>query len=64
MKSRDWTEFPNSYLRERLILNIHWTHRFSEQRCSEHHENLGRARIDKNDVELATDGTNVILKSR
>jgi hypothetical protein len=40
------------------------THRFSEQLCSEHHENLGRARINKNDVELATDGTDAILKLR
>jgi hypothetical protein len=56
-KSSKWVELPNSYLRERCILNNHWTHRFSEQLCSEHHKNLGRARIDKNknDVELATD---------
>jgi hypothetical protein len=41
-------------------------HRLSEQRCFEHHENLGRARIDKNknDVELATDKIDAILKSR
>jgi hypothetical protein len=32
-------------------------HRFSEQRCFEHQENLERARIDKNDVELVTDET-------
>jgi hypothetical protein len=36
-------------------------HRFSEQLCSEHHENLGRARINKNDVELTTDETDAIL---
>jgi hypothetical protein len=37
-------------------------HRFSEQLCSEHHENLGRARIDKNknDVALATNETDAI----
>jgi hypothetical protein len=34
------------------------------QLCSEHHENLGRAWIDKNDVEHATDETDAILKSR
>jgi hypothetical protein len=36
-----------------MNLNNHRTHRFSEQLCSEHHENLGRAQIDKNknDVE-------------
>jgi hypothetical protein len=32
--------------------------------CSEHHENFGRARTYKNDVELATDEIDVILKSR
>jgi hypothetical protein len=35
-------------------------------RRSEHHKNFGRARIDKNknDVALATDGTDAILKSQ
>ena len=48
-----------------IIFNTHRTHRFSEQLCSEYHENLGRARIDenKNDVALVTDGTDAILKS-
>jgi hypothetical protein len=47
------------------FLNIHRVHRFSEQRCSEHHENLGQAWIDKrNDVALATNETYAILKSR
>jgi hypothetical protein len=47
-------------------MNIHRTHRFLEQLCSEYHENFGRARIDKNknDVALATDGTYAILKSQ
>jgi hypothetical protein len=63
MKSENWAEFPNSYARERCIFNNHRTHRFSEQLCSEHHGNLGRAPIEKNDVELATDVTNAILKS-
>jgi hypothetical protein len=39
-------------------------HRFLEQLCSKHHENLGRAQIDKNDVELATNEIDAILKSR
>jgi hypothetical protein len=42
-KSSKGVELPNSYLRERCILNNHRTHRFSEQLCSEHHKNLGRA---------------------
>jgi hypothetical protein len=46
------------------FLNNHRTYRFSERLCSEHNENLGRARIDKNDVELATNETDAILKSR
>jgi hypothetical protein len=64
--SQWWIKLPSSYLCERCILNNHRTHRFSEQRCSEYHENLGRARIDKNknDVELATDETDAILKSQ
>jgi hypothetical protein len=33
-------------------------------RRSEHHENFERARTDTTDVELATDGTDAILKSR
>jgi hypothetical protein len=46
-------------------MNNHWTHRFLEQLCSEHHENFGRAWIDrnKNDVALTTDETDAILKS-
>jgi hypothetical protein len=48
------------------FLNNHRMHRFSEQLCSEHHENLGRAQINrgKNDVALATNGTDAILKLR
>jgi hypothetical protein len=37
------------------FLNNHRMHQFSEQLCSKYHENLGRTRIDKDDVELATD---------
>ena len=63
-KSSKRVELPNSYSRERCILNNHRTHRFLERLCSEQHEKFRRARIDKNDVELATDETNAILKSR
>jgi hypothetical protein len=57
VNSAGGTKFSNLSLRERWILNNHQTRRFSEQLCSEHHENLGKARIDKykNDIELATD---------
>jgi hypothetical protein len=55
---------PEFVFARAMNLNNHRTHRFSEQLCSEYHENLGRARIDKNDVELATDETCTILKSR
>jgi hypothetical protein len=64
IKSSQWVGLPNSYSRKRWILSNHRTHRFLEQRCSEHHENLGRARINKNDVELAINETDAILKSR
>jgi hypothetical protein len=66
IKITQWVELPNSYLHERCILNKHWTHRSSKQLCSQHHENFGRARIDKNknDVALAIDETDAILKSR
>jgi hypothetical protein len=42
-----------------MNLSIHQTRQFSEQTCSEHYENLGKTRIDKDksDVELATDET-------
>jgi hypothetical protein len=65
IKSSEWVGLPNLYSRERWILNNHRTHRFSDQLCSEHHENLGRARIDKNknDVALATNETDAITKS-
>jgi hypothetical protein len=38
-------------------------HRFSERRCSEHHENFERARINKNknNAALTTDETDAIL---
>jgi uncharacterized protein YcbX len=39
---------------ERCILNTHQTHRFSQQTCSEQHENLGRARIDENKNDYRT----------
>jgi hypothetical protein len=59
LNSEGWTKFSNSFLCERWILNNHQTRRFSEQLCSEHHENLEKARIDKDkkDVELAPDDT-------
>jgi hypothetical protein len=49
-----------------MNFNNHRTHRLSEQLRSEHHENFGRARTDKNknDVALAIDETDTILKSR
>ena len=60
VNSEGRTKFSNLSLRNRWILNNHQTRWFSEQLCSEHHENLGKARIDKdkNDIELATNETN------
>ena len=66
IKSSEWVGLPNSYSRERWILNNHRTHRFSEWRCSDHHENFWKSpnNRSKNDVALATNGTDAILKSR
>jgi hypothetical protein len=59
MNSEGWTKFSNLSLRDRWILNNHQARQFSEQLCSEHHENLEKARIDKdkNNGELTIDET-------
>jgi hypothetical protein len=45
-----------------MNLNNHRTRRFSKRLCSKQHENFGRARIDTNDAELATDETDANIK--